>query len=156
LKQFAHERDILWSIQKIQKPGARLQEISRCFPDCDPSTLRLPVMFLELFLGKDLANDCHVERQQQSEQRSRFARSDDLAHGGHIDGGQKERRFITQIRRAAERDTLSPLDEDIEAGLVRRWVAHSSFCPPVQRQTGYGGFLCPSSSGMFGNLARQF
>src|SRR5581483_4073356 len=112
-------------------------------------------MFSELFLRQDLADDRHVKFQQQREQRCVITCRDDLAHHWHIDGCQEESRFITQIRCAAEGDTLSPLNEDIKARFVRSGITRSRVRPSVQRETGYSCCSFPNSSSVGGNFARQ-
>src|SRR6266436_9729379 len=111
---------------------------------------------MELLQAENFPDYCHIEFKQQRQQGHLLACCDDLAHDGYIDGGQEECRFVAEVRRSTEGYTLSPLDENRQAGLVRSGIARSRRGSSVERKTWYGGCVFSCRLYMSNNLAGQF
>jgi hypothetical protein len=91
---FAEERYILRCVKKVHEPRTRAQQLDRCLPNSDATSLRGGRRFRKLVSAEDLSNHWHFNCQAQREQWYRFACYDDLAHDEHINRSREEGGFV--------------------------------------------------------------
>ena len=81
----AEKRDILGSFEKVDEPGAGVDQARGSLTDSKPTRLSRSFGFGKIFPAYHLAHSVHVKAQKHREQRSLLRGFSDLTFGGNID-----------------------------------------------------------------------
>src|SRR6266478_5766088 len=111
---------------------------------------------MELFLAENFPHYCHIEFEMQRQQGHVLACCDDLADHRHVNGAEDECRFVAQVSHSGKGYALSPLNEDVEAGLKHRGIARTQCNAAVQGEAWYRGCMGSCVRSVSSNLAPEF